>query len=781
MCNAPKVSIIIPIYNVAEYLRQCLDSTLAQTLRDIEIICVDDASTDNSPEILKEYALKDARIRPYFFKSSHSALGARKLGIEVSTGEYIMFLDADDYLSNNACEALYNKISLEKVDILHFSSEIDDYGGNSEARLDMNRKLLLPYKDRLSGEEVFNACFVKHLFGFTLWNKIYSAKLCKYAATQMEDAFFPKAQDLYSFFIIAYYAKSYYGWESTPYYHYCFGRGVTGTRKITLNVFERYCMQSRVINALKRFCNKIQDTTKEEVYSSIISQYQNRWSNECVNLWFNAIDDERRAQATEILFQNWGTDAVIQLTKKYWYARDNVAQKLTGAFPNLLGKKEIKTIALYYYHLTIGGVQRVISLLIPLLQKMGYKVVLITDKEPSENDLALEYCVERVTIFDYQKTSNKNYFLRLQNFQDIIQKYSIDLVIYHAWTSPLLLWDALFLKTNKIPVIIQSHSVFSYSLLSLGRDFAVLPKVISFCDGIVVLSEMDKLYWSHFNDHVYHIPNPISPALRCVEPTVGTQNLILWIGRFSNEKQPWEAIYIMEKVCQFVPDAMLYIIGNSQNASVLDKYQKMIDQRNLNENIKLLGYQQDVNQYLSKAKLTLITSTYEGFSMVLMESKAHGVPTVMYDLPYLDLASQNSGSICVPCNDRASASEKIVDILLNEEQWMSYHQQAYEYFMECAKYDYQSAWSKALNGDTTSCHPSDESKIMMNTILNHYMLGWNKNHQVLAKSKSIGSNRFGIIGWLIQKFIGGIHCYQEHGLEYTLNRVKEKFLGLLGR
>lgn len=68
MCNAPKVSIIIPIYNVAEYLRQCLDSTLAQTLRDIEIICVDDASTDNSPEILKEYALKDARIRPYFLK-----------------------------------------------------------------------------------------------------------------------------------------------------------------------------------------------------------------------------------------------------------------------------------------------------------------------------------------------------------------------------------------------------------------------------------------------------------------------------------------------------------------------------------------------------------------------------------------------------------------------------------------------------------------------------------------------------------------------------------------
>ena len=97
--------------------------------------------------------------------------------------------------------------------------------------------------------------------------------------------------------------------------------------------------------------------------------------------------------------------AIPITTKKYWYARDNVAQKLTGAFPNLLGKKEIKTIALYYYHLTIGGVQRVISLLIPLLQKMGYKVVLITDKEPSENDLALEYCVERVTIFDYQKTS----------------------------------------------------------------------------------------------------------------------------------------------------------------------------------------------------------------------------------------------------------------------------------------------------------------------------------------------------------------------------------------
>ena len=87
-----KVSIVMPVYNVEKYLEPCLDSLLGQTLRDIEIICVDDSSTDKSVEILNKYAAKDKRIR--IFHQEHQGAGcARNIGIEKARGKYLLFLD----------------------------------------------------------------------------------------------------------------------------------------------------------------------------------------------------------------------------------------------------------------------------------------------------------------------------------------------------------------------------------------------------------------------------------------------------------------------------------------------------------------------------------------------------------------------------------------------------------------------------------------------------------------------------------------------------------------
>lgn len=93
-----KVSVILPVYNVSEYLRQCMDSIVGQTLKDIEIICVDDGSTDDSLEILKEYEAKDKRVKVIEQKNA-GAGAARNNGLAIATGEYLSFLDSDDFLS----------------------------------------------------------------------------------------------------------------------------------------------------------------------------------------------------------------------------------------------------------------------------------------------------------------------------------------------------------------------------------------------------------------------------------------------------------------------------------------------------------------------------------------------------------------------------------------------------------------------------------------------------------------------------------------------------------
>lgn len=104
-----KVSVIIPVYNTEKYLRKCLDSVCNQTLKDIEIICVNDCSPDNCLDILREYAENDNRIKIIDFTENKGAAAARNAGIEQAQGEYLGFVDSDDFIDLDFYEKLYNK------------------------------------------------------------------------------------------------------------------------------------------------------------------------------------------------------------------------------------------------------------------------------------------------------------------------------------------------------------------------------------------------------------------------------------------------------------------------------------------------------------------------------------------------------------------------------------------------------------------------------------------------------------------------------------------------
>lgn len=110
------VSVIVPVYNTEEFLQKCLDSLTNQTLEDIEIICVNDGSTDNSLKILEDNAIKDDRIKIINQKNKKQG-AARNAGMQVATGEYIGFVDSDDYVDLNYFERLYRNASSRDSDI----------------------------------------------------------------------------------------------------------------------------------------------------------------------------------------------------------------------------------------------------------------------------------------------------------------------------------------------------------------------------------------------------------------------------------------------------------------------------------------------------------------------------------------------------------------------------------------------------------------------------------------------------------------------------------------
>ncbi len=112
----PCVSVIIPVYNAGPYLRECLDSVLGQSLHEIEVICVDDGSTDNSLEILCEYAARDNRLMVIGCENNNAG-AARNVGLSFAKGEYLGFIDADDFISTDMFKKLYNKSKRSDLDI----------------------------------------------------------------------------------------------------------------------------------------------------------------------------------------------------------------------------------------------------------------------------------------------------------------------------------------------------------------------------------------------------------------------------------------------------------------------------------------------------------------------------------------------------------------------------------------------------------------------------------------------------------------------------------------
>ncbi len=112
-----KISVLTPVYNVESYLHKCIDSILAQTLKDFELILVDDGSTDSSSKICDEYAAKDSRVRVYH-RSNHGISVTREFALSQATGEFIQFIDSDDWIEPNMFELMYNKAKETSSDIV---------------------------------------------------------------------------------------------------------------------------------------------------------------------------------------------------------------------------------------------------------------------------------------------------------------------------------------------------------------------------------------------------------------------------------------------------------------------------------------------------------------------------------------------------------------------------------------------------------------------------------------------------------------------------------------
>ena len=268
-----KVSIIIPIYNMEKYLRECLDSVVNQTLKDIEIICINDGSTDNSLTILREYQEKDNRIK--IINQDNKGTGtARNNGIKISMGEYIGFVDPDDWISLDYYEKLY-KIAVQKdLDIVCAKNRIEYISKTEQKLFKINNKFL---KKEL---------ILRHI---SLWNKIFKKDFVnKY---NFENLTTKCSQDL-PFTICSIISTNKIGIANTTYYYRILN--TSAYHKSSKNYQEIF----QIYNYIDNFISKLHLNPFEKVYINIII---NKRKIKSFVDWYNKLlDNDKEKFLTEI-------------------------------------------------------------------------------------------------------------------------------------------------------------------------------------------------------------------------------------------------------------------------------------------------------------------------------------------------------------------------------------------------------------------------------------------------------------------------------------------------
>lgn len=184
-----KVSVVIPVYNVENYLRDCLSSVADQTLRDIEIICINDGSFDGSDSILKEFSEHDSRFVVITQQNAGLSV-ARNRGLASATGDYIYFLDSDDFLVPRALETAYQCARDNSLELLVFDSDVvDESGARAEDNTWRSKKTKRSreYDEVVTGRELFQRMVASKDYGTMVWMYLYSRKFLERTKLQFTE------------------------------------------------------------------------------------------------------------------------------------------------------------------------------------------------------------------------------------------------------------------------------------------------------------------------------------------------------------------------------------------------------------------------------------------------------------------------------------------------------------------------------------------------------------------------------------------------------------------
>ena len=319
----------------------------------------------------------------------------------------------------------------------------------------------------------------------------------------------------------------------------------------------------------------------------------------------------------------------------------------------------ITTICTYYHNIYGGGVQRVMAVQAKLWIAMGYRVIVLTEQAPTEEDYSLPKNVIRKTFPSGSMQTRENFW------EIFIKSEKIDVVISNDWNSTIYEKDLLCIKkAGAFFVTVLHHNFSGWAYFFQNTYDFHNQKLFPLLDALVTLAPTQQLWWSCLGAKAYYIPNPLTFSPETTPKSSPSERNIIWMGRTNDSgKKLIDAIFVFSKVADQFPDARLIVIGPLPSKPFDKTVRRLIAQLNLDSKVKLVGLKIDISEYLKNAWVHLSTSIVESFSMVIAEACAYSVPTVMYELPYLAITQINKGFMAVPQGDITGLAHALTKVL----------------------------------------------------------------------------------------------------------------------
>lgn len=291
-----KLSIVIPIYNVGKYVRKTIDSVTSQTYDNLEIVCVNDGSTDDCPQILSAYAAQDKRIKVVNQQNQGTYI-ARQVGVEAAEGDYIVFLDGDDELKPEACAQIVSMVNETDADIVQFGMTILADKHDDEF-LRWITRFFNPKKGVFEGSEnMIRKCYVEEKLPWNVIGKAIRSSVAKQAFRDMDKVRFSGLDDYVSTLYIYLYANKLYSSER-KLYNYNYGVGIS-YYKMKLDGFAKYLLNYQGYETLRHYIERreekgseiyriVDEVMREFILNAILSRTKNlsdevssqEWANE---------------------------------------------------------------------------------------------------------------------------------------------------------------------------------------------------------------------------------------------------------------------------------------------------------------------------------------------------------------------------------------------------------------------------------------------------------------------------------------------------------------------